>query len=1136
MLSLTGTLAPSPPDNGFGRSVAISGDWIAVKSLRTTDDPPVQGPVHLFERSGGTWLLRQSLLLPGGAENDLLGHSLALDGDLLAIGAPRDPEAGYLAGAVHLFRRTGAQWSFVDKLLADDAGPRQMFGAAVVLQGSRLVVGAPMTAADVPPPNLYGGAVYVFDDQGGSFSQTWRLTAPDPAPQRYFGRTLAVDGDTLVASEYIHGIAGPASGLVHAFDRQADGAWTHSGAIAPADHAAQHYFGVALALQGDELFVGSHQPRVYVFRRSPTGWSEQSPITTDDLEPDALFGRELAVDGDELIIGGRSGGATNAERMGMAFLFDRDNGGWAQREVLTGESSIFAWRVDLDDGRVVVGSYGSPLSNQGAAYVYEVQACAWAPLGTLPVAADASFHFFGKTVDVDGDLGVVGSSGPDVVFGEVHVFRRLALGWQREGHIAQDLPPTGGSPGYLGSSVAIDGETILAARQGSGSDLGGAVVIERSPSGWQLEQKLISPTNQRIGPIALRGNWAVVAGAPFPGSGAGNVDLFVRDASGNWTFRQTLPHPTTMNHPTDEFGGSITLGVGWLAVHYAHRTGPHQERNAVALYRLTGSQWVAAGDLPFPEQPHYSSSAFSWGLSMDGSRLAVGVPSVSDFGLFSGATYLFRLSNDSWNQEVRLVSPYAAAIDRAGEAVALAGNRLVVAAPGAEQMTGRIDVFEHVPGAGWEHRGRLAGSANSVNPQWGSVVGLDGDALLVGSPSDTGLGPSSGAVDVFDFSPGSAVLEATLRPFATRAYDRFGSATAADGSTAVVSAPGDDDPGPNAGSVQVYVRSGGDWAPQARLTPPDTGVGLLFGFAVAINGDRIVVGSPLDHTVAPYTGAAYVFERSNGLWSLAQTLITGVVQPNDRYGTAVAVHGDVIVVGNDYKPTAGSYTGAAYLFRRGSGGWVETSALEAPTPAQGDRFGNSVAVDAGRLVVGALGHQGGRGAVFVYTPGNGDTWDLERVLTGASPGSRLGAAVALEGDTLMVGAVGDGPTTDYAGTVYVYDLASAGSVPVDQLQPGDPGPGMGFGGALALRGSRVVAGAHWTLLGNEYVGAAYVFHRDGSGWQREGVLMAPAPAEYDFFGYAVAIGDGFIVAGAPYADVGAQSTGLTATFACEPNS
>ena len=99
MLALTTTLAPPQADLGFGLILAASGPWLAVKSLRTDDDPPVEGPVHLYERTAGGWAYRQSIVLPGGAQSFFTSHSLALGSELLVIGAPYDGEGGLLAGA-----------------------------------------------------------------------------------------------------------------------------------------------------------------------------------------------------------------------------------------------------------------------------------------------------------------------------------------------------------------------------------------------------------------------------------------------------------------------------------------------------------------------------------------------------------------------------------------------------------------------------------------------------------------------------------------------------------------------------------------------------------------------------------------------------------------------------------------------------------------------------------------------------------------------------------------------------------------------------------------------------------------------------------------------------------------------------
>ena len=131
------------------------------------------------------------------------------------------------------------------------------------------------------------------------------------------------------------------------------------------------------------------------------------------------------------------------------------------------------------------------------------------------------------------------------------------------------------------------------------------------------------------------------------------------------------------------------------------------------------------------------------------------------------------------------------------------------------------------------------------------------------------------------------------------ANDLFGYSVAVAGDTAVVGAHLDDIPAAtDAGSAYVFVRSGGVWTQQAKLTASDAAGGDNFGFSVAVAGDTAVVGAHLDTTVAgSYAGSAYVFVRSGGVWSQQAKLRASDAAPGDDFGWSVAVAGDTAVVG-----------------------------------------------------------------------------------------------------------------------------------------------------------------------------------------------------------------------------------------------
>src|SRR5262249_54878111 len=150
--------------------------------------------------------------------------------------------------------------------------------------------------------------------------------------------------------------------------------------------------------------------------------------------------------------------------------------------------------------------------------------------------------------------------------------------------------------------------------------------------------------------------------------------------------------------------------------------------------------------------------------------------------------------------------------------------------------------------------------------------------------------------------------------------DQFGLSVAISGDTVVVGAP-DDDIGANfgQGSAYVFTRSGAVWTLQQKLTSNDGEAFDLFGFAVALSGDTLVVGAELDNIGGNVgnlgQGSAYVFARSGTVWTERQKLIADDGEAVDSLGYAVAISGNTVVVGAPLDDIdANRDQGSAYVF------------------------------------------------------------------------------------------------------------------------------------------------------------------------------------------------------------------------------
>ncbi len=324
-----------------------------------------------------------------------------------------------------------------------------------------------------------------------------------------------------------------------------------------------------------------------------------------------------------------------------------------------------------------------------------------------------------------------------------------------------------------------------------------------------------------------------------------------------------------------------------------------------------------------------------------------------------------------------------------------------------------------------------------------------------------------------------------------------------------------------AGAAYVFTRSGSTWNQQQKLTASDPAAWDRFGCAVAISGDTIVVGAS---SKSSYTGAAYVFTRSGSTWSQQQKLTASDAATSDYFGFSVAISGDTVVAGAWGKSSS---AGAAYVFTRSGSTWSQQQKLTASDGASGDRFGISVALAGETLVAGAHTANNATGAAYVFTR-SGSTWSQQQKLTASdtAAGDRFGWSVAISGDTIVAGTYFQ---AGYTGAAYVFTRSGSTWSQQQKLTASDAATDDCFGYSLAVSGDTVVAGAPGE---SSYTGAAYVFTRSGSTWsQREKLTGAVAG---DQFGNSVALGGDAAVVGAPYHDYAASDAGAAYiyTYAC----
>ncbi len=363
-----------------------------------------------------------------------------------------------------------------------------------------------------------------------------------------------------------------------------------------------------------------------------------------------------------------------------------------------------------------------------------------------------------------------------------------------------------------------------------------------------------------------------------------------------------------------------------------------------------------------------------------------------------------------------------------GHTVAVSGDTMVVGAPNE----GAAYVFEY-DGSNWRQVARLT-PGSDFSGFFGYSVAISGDTVVVGAFLLNSVYVFKRVGDTWnEYDPKEYPPDILKGDFT------FGYSLAFDGSTLVVGTA-------MANLAYVFNLDGDNWPlEEATLIGGDSEFGDRFGWSVAVSGNRIVVGAPWDNLdvqdpddpggniTLPAVGSAYVFEFDGNTWlgKKPEKLSAEDAAKYDLFGFSVAIHNDTVVVGARQDSAFVSDPGAAYVFKINGDIWSEEDKLTASDSADYDEFGYSVAINNTTLLVGAPvdsvpehNPESKPGAAYVFKA-DGDSWSEADKLIASDPSSppvkvQFGFSVAINGTTLVVGAIRADAEIEEAGAAYVF--------------------------------------------------------------------------------------------------------------------
>jgi hypothetical protein len=296
--------------------------------------------------------------------------------------------------------------------------------------------------------------------------------------------------------------------------------------------------------------------------------------------------------------------------------------------------------------------------------------------------------------------------------------------------------------------------------------------------------------------------------------------------------------------------------------------------------------------------------SFGISVGIDQDRVIVGALTDGPAGAASGSAFVF--DTTTGEQLKQLTANDAAALDFFGRSVDIDGPTAIVGAildEDAGPGTGSAYVFDVDTG---QQHFKLTADDAARGDWFGRSVAIDGEIAIVGAPERAAAftPPGTGSAYLFDVTTGRQL--AKLVASDGLVTDEFGASVALGGDLAIVGSPGHDR---RAGAAYVFdVTTGGQLS---KLAPPDLDAGDEFGFSVAIDGPLALVGAWSHDTRGSIdSGAVYVFD----VWTGQQRMVAPLdAMPGDQFGYAVALDGDRAIVGARFDDQAGLDAGSAAL-------------------------------------------------------------------------------------------------------------------------------------------------------------------------------------------------------------------------------
>ncbi len=304
---------------------------------------------------------------------------------------------------------------------------------------------------------------------------------------------------------------------------------------------------------------------------------------------------------------------------------------------------------------------------------------------------------------------------------------------------------------------------------------------------------------------------------------------------------------------------------------------------------------------------------------------------------------------------------------------------------------------------------------------------------------------------------------------------------------------------------------------EQKLTASDAGEDHNFGYSISISGDFAVIGARLGlDDNGDETGAAYIYKRQQGAWLEHTKLLASDADDLGFFGSSVSIVGNRCIIGSAGDDELGLYAGAAYIFENIDDTWIEQQKLTASAGEAEDLFGHEVAIHGDIALVGVQEDMPEYAGAIYYYHYDGEEWiEQQRIQPeDIEENVYFSSSIHTDGNKAIVGAIWADGININSGAAYIYQFQDSIWVEEQRIYASDGSPADMFGCSVAVEGNLAVVGAFYYDWGSTDAGAIYIYSFNGEEWIQQQRIRAPDPYYEGYFGKSVSIYDSTIIVGA----------------------